>query len=167
MTLTYFFDSSFFDRTAPEQWRDARECIKAALGVWAQAIGATLVFGCEGGHVIRFGCASTLPEVGKVGWCSGPLTLSDAVKITFNDSVRWQTRTPGWASYLPRLFSRSNDLFTVALHEIGHALGLAHVDPDDDDALMSCMNASPEVAGLVNKPSNLDIALAKKALGLI
>ncbi|NBW10996.1 MAG: hypothetical protein EBR82_23495 [Caulobacteraceae bacterium] len=70
-------------------------------------------------------------------------------QIVFRDDVRWTTG--GW---LTRLFTPGAwDLRTFALHEVGHALGLRHVDEWD-----SVMVHNPEDHGVVSKLSARDKA---------
>ncbi|MFZ4765969.1 MAG: matrixin family metalloprotease [Roseimicrobium sp.] len=74
----------------------------------------------------------------------------DCAQIVFRDDVRWTTG--GW---LKRLFTPGAwDLRTFALHEVGHALGLRHIDGEWD----SVMVPNPEDNGVVSKLSARDKA---------
>lgn len=80
-----------------------------------------------GGSAISEPDKDSLDENGKV-------TLNE---ITFSTSKKWGTQTDDWWHNFLR-----HDFQTIALHELGHALGLAH---DNDSNLMKTYTASWDV----------------------
>lgn len=60
-----------------------------------------------------------------------------AQSITFDSATKWATRWwHGW-------FTNRQDLYTIAVHELGHAFGLQHA-PQDFGSVMAPNPANPE-----------------------
>jgi Matrixin len=95
--------------------------IAAAFAQWEAASRGrlTLTKRDAGGNIqVRFGGASVDPKFGRPGGVSGSAWPPSSGDIRFDSAETWSAATPAPLGQV--------SLLAVALHEIGHALGIAH-----------------------------------------
>ena len=126
-----------------------REAIRSALRQWSVATGLMLsevpdpgnAIGTAGGGTVRIGGVVDASSPNVAGWAYFPEGSPIAGDVTLNLVHDW---TP----------SKGLDVFSVALHELGHSFGLGH--SSEPDSVMGGTYRGP-VAGL----GVSDVAAAK------
>lgn len=107
----------------------------------------------SGDILFKFGPVPSTPGQRNLAM-SGSVAEADI--ITFSAAEQWHLAPKaGFFAQVGRWFARGKrDFLTVALHELGHAMGLAHTEDESD----SVMHPHAESFGLWSEPSERDAA---------
>ncbi len=112
--------------------RGSQSCIEWALTQWEIATDGQVQF-YDHPRTAKLMISAGKPPDGSQAYCQ---PLGDgAFSITFDPALKWGV------TWWHRMLGRSPDMRRLALHEIGHALGLDHSDNPD-----SIMHPRPTVS---------------------
>lgn len=124
---------------------DIENSLRSAFDTWESVAAVDFVEVASGGAVTVSNAVLDWPVVGLAG--PTPVDPSDFLPMTFGEIIFSQELTNPTTlqefAWSPNGGGGTIDFFAVALHEIGHIIGLAH--PDDPDQVM---NAIIQVDGL-------------------
>lgn len=137
--ISYSSSASGIVEAIPESWKSA---ITGAFNEWSSACGLNFTEVADsgtdwntGGAIgdIRIGI-TTMANSGTIAYAFYPTGGSGSGDMHFGDSWDWYTGndTPGGTQI---------DLFSIALHEIGHAIGLGHYLDDPTSVMYPYYNA--------------------------
>lgn len=182
LTLPNFYaDPANSNTTTPTSLFDLQGLIQAAFDKWSAVANLQFVYVAGDTQLpvndpaaivpmVRVGAfAFNSNSIAAVGYSPPPNGGTGSGDLLFNTNVGFQSASGAEGSAL-RLFPEGggfymNDLNGLALHEIGHALGLGH---SADDTTVMCGGATPDCLNLTRVTQQLkadDIAGAQFLYG--
>lgn len=124
-----------FYRIMPSLGRDGASCVRWALSQWEKSLSGRIKFKEFGfGANWQFEISEIAGYPRYIAYHNN--TGKDSSLIQFDPRVKWA------ASWFHRMFTDRICMRKLALHEIGHALGLVHNKGD----VNSIMNPAPRTA---------------------